>query len=106
MDTIREVIATLFLAMAYAGGPQWLEKANDVLVENANDPEIDGEAAHILRTLSEQSRDLFTPAERDCAALLAYYDNKAALVLPEADEELERRFFAHYIVPNPGSMDH
>jgi hypothetical protein len=52
MDTIREVIATLFLAMAYAGGPHWLERANDVLVENANDPEIDGEAAHILRTLS------------------------------------------------------
>jgi hypothetical protein len=65
MDAIREVIATLYLAMAYAGGPQWLDRANEMLVENAGDPEMNGEAAHMLRTLAEQSSGLY-PIQPEC----------------------------------------
>ena len=62
MDAIREVIATLYLAAAYAGGPRWVEKANELLDECANDPETGCEAARMLRILSEQSRNLFADA--------------------------------------------
>ena len=54
MDAIREVLATL-----YAGGPDWLDRANEMLVENADDPEMNGEAAHMLRTLAEQSSGFY-----------------------------------------------
>lgn len=59
MDAIREVIATLYLACAYAAGPAWLSRANELLTENADDPEMDAEAAHMLRTLAEQSSHLY-----------------------------------------------
>ena len=59
MDAIREVIATLYLACAYAAGPAWLSRANALLVENADDPEMDAGAAHMLRTLAEQSSRLY-----------------------------------------------
>jgi hypothetical protein len=59
MDAIREVIATLYLAAAYAGGPGWLDKANELLAENANDPEMGREAARLLHILSEQSKHLY-----------------------------------------------
>jgi hypothetical protein len=59
MDALREVIATLYLASAYAGGPNWLDKANEMLAENARDPEMGCEAARMLRILSEQSKRMF-----------------------------------------------
>ena len=78
MDAIREVIATLYLAAAYAGGPRWVEKANELLDECANDPETGCEAARMLRILSEQSRNLF--ADAPSLALVAKLGGDTALV--------------------------
>lgn len=61
MDALREVIATLYLASAYAGGPAWLQKANELIAENAADPEMGCEAARLLRILSEHSAQLYGP---------------------------------------------
>lgn len=58
MDALREVIATLYLAAAYAGGPRWLEKANEYLAEYAEDPETGCQAAWMLRTLVEETNHL------------------------------------------------
>jgi hypothetical protein len=79
MDAIREVIATLYLAMAYAGGRDWLDRANEMLVENADDPEMGTEAAHMLRTLAEQSAGLYAaaPEYQQWAAILALGEPEA-----------------------------
>jgi hypothetical protein len=49
MDAIREVIAAMYLAAAYAGGPGWLTRSNELLERIANDQETGTEAARLLR---------------------------------------------------------
>ena len=61
MDAIREVIAAMYLAAAYAGGPGWLTRSNELLERLANDPETGPEAARLLRILAEQSNELYGP---------------------------------------------
>jgi hypothetical protein len=63
MDDIREFIATIYLACAYAGGPAWLERANELLIDNANDPEISPGAARLLNILADNSARLFCAEE-------------------------------------------
>jgi hypothetical protein len=82
MDSIREVIVALFLATAYAGGPEWVKRASQSLEDSADDPEIGQEAAGVLRAINEHSRELFESLahvddDRDCVAFITYLGTAA-----------------------------
>lgn len=58
MDAIRQAMAAIYLAAAYAGGERWIATANGVLDQIAEDDETNAEAAHILRILAKQAEAL------------------------------------------------
>jgi hypothetical protein len=80
MDAIREVIAAMYLAAAYAGGPDWLTRSNELLERLANDQETGTEAARLLRILAEHSNELYGPD----------YTRLAELVRTTGESDMDR----------------
>jgi hypothetical protein len=62
VESLRQVLAAMYLADRYAAGPVSLSKANQLLLVIADNPQTDAEAARMLRILVAQSNNLCFPA--------------------------------------------
>jgi hypothetical protein len=51
-ENIAAVVACLYVAFAYAGGQQWLDRANEVLDNYSSDPEMPAQAAEMLAAIA------------------------------------------------------
>jgi hypothetical protein len=60
-ESLRQILAAMYLADRYAGGPMSLSRANEVLSLVADDPRTDAEARRLLRILVEQANTLRFP---------------------------------------------
>jgi hypothetical protein len=55
-ENIAAVVACLYVAFAYAGGQQWLDRANEVLDSYSVDPEMPPQAAEMLAAVAAVTR--------------------------------------------------
>ena len=55
-ENIAAVVACLYVAFAYAGGQQWLDRANEVLDCYSSDPDMPPQAAEMLAALAAATR--------------------------------------------------
>src|SRR6478672_3531996 len=55
-ENIAAVVACLYMACAYAGGQQWLDRANTVLDSYSADPEMPPQAAEMLAVIATAMR--------------------------------------------------
>jgi hypothetical protein len=51
-ENVAAVVACLYIACAYAGGQQWLDRANEVLDSYSADPEMPPHAAEMLAAIA------------------------------------------------------
>ena len=59
MDSLREYVASLYLALVYAGGPLYMARANESLLASADNSDVSPEAARLLRATVEETGHLF-----------------------------------------------